>query len=61
MVNNEEGGRKFAANLLQVIQIDIEDLDNAVNHFEDKPNSLEEKISCIEKKVNKIERSIEEE
>ncbi|MBN2336780.1 hypothetical protein JXL21_14585 [Candidatus Bathyarchaeota archaeon] len=58
-METEKTGRDYAANLLQGLNVDISDLDNALNSFEDKLNNLENRVSSLEGKIDEIEKSME--
>ncbi len=51
----EKKSRGIAASLLDGVNLDLNDLDNALGSFENKLSSLETRIDLLEAQLNKLE------
>jgi len=58
MMKEESKIRDYVANLLDGVNLDVGDLDNALDNFENKLNSIELRLENLEAKVSCIENKI---
>ena len=58
MMKEDTKSRDYAANLLDGVNLDVADLDNALDNFENKLNSIESRLENLEVKVGVIEQKI---
>jgi predicted nucleic acid-binding Zn-ribbon protein len=58
MMKEESKIRDYAASLLDEVNLDVGDLDNALDNFENKLNSIESRLENLEAKVSSIENKI---